>query len=276
MRVHLFYLFLSSFALLLAGCGPQLVVANSNPPSNTLTVFAAASLTEPFTEIAQAFEATHPGTDIELNFAGSQALRLQIEQGAHADIFASANEDHIQALVEAGLLQTPVIFTQNRLAVIVPAENPASIETLADLAQPGLKLILASQNVPAGRYARQTLDNLNDDPLLGADYSVWVLNNLVSEEDNVKGVLAKIRLGEADAGIVYASDITLAAAADLITIPIPSDFNVKAVYPIAIAAQSPQPVLAQRFVDFALSMQGQNILANHGFQPAQTRIAGQQ
>ena len=273
MRAHLFYLLMSCFGLVLTGCGSQAFATNPDLAVNTLTVFAAASLTEPFTEIAQTFEAAHPNTDIVLNFAGSQALRLQIEHGAKADVFASANNSHMQALVKANLLQSPVVFTQNRLAIVVPAHNPASIDTLADLAQPGLKLILAGQYVPAGRYAHQMLINLNSNPLLGAEYSTRVLSNLVSEEDNVKGVAAKVRLGEADAGIVYASDIT--TAKDLITIPIPSEFNVKAVYPISVATQSVQPELARQFVNFTLSVQGQNILANYGFQPAQVQIADQ-
>jgi len=130
-------------------------------------------------------------------------------------------------------------------------------------------LLLAASNVPVGRYAHEVLENLNHDPSLGVDYSVRVLDNLVSEEDNVKGVVAKVRLGEADAGIVYASDVTPAVAGELTTIAIPADFNVEAAYPLAIVSDSVVPDLAQQFVDFVLSSSGQMVLATYGFQPNQ-------
>jgi len=126
-----------------------------NTPSKTLTVFAAASLTDVFTELVAEFEADNPQVDIVLNFAGSQTLRLQVEQGARADVFASANINHMQTLVDADLMQMPTIFTQNQLMVILPVSNPASIQSLADLTRPGTKLILAGEAVPAGKYARQ-------------------------------------------------------------------------------------------------------------------------
>jgi molybdate transport system substrate-binding protein len=248
--------------IFLAGC------AGTSQP-DPLTVFAAASLTEAFTEMATAFEMENPETEVQLNFAGSQTLRLQIEQGAQADVFASANQLHTEALQDAQLIDKPVTFTHNQLVVIMPVENPASIETLDDLAKPGLKLILAGAAVPAGRYARQVLENLNTHPNLQPDFSQHVLQNLVSEEDTVKGVVAKVQLGEADAGIVYASDLTPAVVDDIITLPLPPKYNVIADYPIAILANTKQPNLAQAFIEFVLSPQGQTILANHGFQPLQ-------
>jgi molybdate transport system substrate-binding protein len=234
--------------------------------SDPLTVFAAASLTEAFTEMATAFETENPEVDVQLNFAGSQTLRLQIEQGAYADVFASANQLYSDALRDAQLIEEPVIFTHNHLVVTMPASNPASIKTLSDLAKPGLKLILAGATVPAGRYARQALEKLNTHPGLPSDFSQRVMQNLVSEEDTVKGVVAKVQLGEADAGIVYASDITPAVADDVITLPIPAEYNVIADYPIAVVVDTGQFDLAQMFIKFVLSAQGQAILTKHGFQ----------
>ena len=274
MRIQLFYLLLGGLVLLLTACS-TLIAATPNPTSRSLTVFAAASLIDPFTEFEEMFEAAHPSVDVILNFAGSQALRLQIEQGAPADVFVSANQNHAQALVAAHLIEVPVIFAKNQLVVIVPADNPASINTLADLARPEQKLILADPNVPVGNYAREVLENLNADPALGPDFSVWVLDNLVSEEDNVKGVVAKVLLGEADAGIVYTSDVTPAIAAELRTITIPAAYNVEAVYPLAITSNSKSPDLAQQFVEFVLSPQGQTVLADHAFQPIHLQFAGQ-
>lgn len=253
---HLFFAFLA--VVLLTSC-------QWHTSRKTLTVFAAASLTESFTDIAKKFETTHPGVDVQLNFAGSQALRLQIEQGAQTDLFASANESHMQALVNAELVRQPTIFTQNRLAVVVPVDNPASVLSLADLARPGLKLILANSEVPVGRYARQMLNNLNRDPYLGPEYAGNVLRNVVSEEDNVKAVVTKVRLGEADAGIVYLSDVTAAIAPDLMTLVIPANFNIEADYPIAILAGTAVPKLAEQFIVFVQSESGQDILAHHGF-----------
>ncbi len=276
MRFQPFILLLGSLAILLTGCGSKVSAAAPNSTAKTLTVFAAASLTDAFSEIAATFEINHPGTDVVLNFAGSQTLRLQIEQGARIDIFASANQNHAQALLEQGLIQKPVIFTKNRLVVIVPSGNPAAVKTVTDLTQPGIKLILAHPTVPAGRYAHKVLAKLSSDPLLTPDISARILANLVSEEDNVKGVVAKVRLGEADAGIVYASEVTPAAADELETITIPTSVNVEATYPLAISSQSGQLELAQQFVDFVRSSKGQTILANHGFQPNQTDRIGKE
>jgi len=270
------YLLLITLVLVAAGCGPQVDTLTADKTPTTLTVFAAASLTESFTQLARQFQADHPNVNIQLNFAGSQTLRLQIEQGSRADVFASANLDHMDALFKAGLVAEPVTFTQNRLVVIVPANNPAAIESLADLTRPGVKLILAGPGVPVGRYARQSLEKLNSHPALGPNYAAQVLNNLVSEEDNVKGVVAKVRLGEADAGIVYASDVTMAVAAELKTISIPSDFNVQAIYPLAVTTGSTRQKLAQQFVEYVLSPPGQTVLVNHGFYSAQLQAAAEQ
>jgi molybdate transport system substrate-binding protein len=262
--------FLTIFILfILIGCN-SLSSTPSEMRSPQLIVFAAASLTESFTVMADEFETGHPGVEVLLNFAGSQTLRVQIEQGAQADVFASANQQHADDLLAANLIEEPVIFAHNQLVVIMPAANPASVKTLADLAQPNLKLILGGPTVPIGGYARQALEKMNGDPTLSPNFSRQVLDNLVSEEDTVKGVVAKVQLGEADAGIVFVSDLTPTVADDVTTLAIPPEFNVIADYPIAVVSDSDRPDrLARQFIDFVLSPQGQNILAEHNFQPIQ-------
>lgn len=248
-------------ATVLAGCAPP----PPTPAPRTLVVFAAASLTQAFTAIGRQFEAANPQVTIRFNFAGSQTLRTQIEEGAPADVFASASGRDMERLVAGGLVAAPApqVFVSNRLVVILPANNPARLTTLADLAQPGVKLVLAAENVPAGSYARQALANLNS--ALGDDFAVRVLANVVSNEDNVRQVVAKVQLGEADAGVVYASDTV--AAPDLPTLAIPPAFNVVARYPIAPLAASAQAELAQAFVAYVLSEPGQAILQQWGFAP---------
>jgi molybdate transport system substrate-binding protein len=228
-------------------------------PDNTLTVFAAASLTEAFSEIAIAFETAHPDVEVKLNFAGSNTLRAQIEQGARADVFASANTREMDSLVKIGLvnMDKKTVFLSNNLVVIAPTENPADLSSFEDLAIPGLKLVLAAEEVPAGRYARLMFDNV------GSDFKSQVLAIVVSNESTVKQVLAKVQLGEADAGIVYASDAV--AAPELQVIEIPPEWNVQAEYPIAVLKDAPHPELAEAFVDFVLSPEGQAILQKWGF-----------
>ncbi len=250
------------FSLLaLAAC-----VAMPKAPQ-TLTVFAAASLNDPFREIGKAFEKTHPGTVVKFNFSGSQDLSTQLEAGAPADIFASANVEEMSQLIQAGLVaqDIPQIFVHNRLVVILPLDNPAGLTALADLARPGLKLILAAEDVPVGRYARQALENLN--AAYGADFKPRVLANLVSNETNVKQVVTKVGLGEADVGIAYRSDLT--AAPNLKTIDIPAEYNVTAEYPIALLEEAAHPQQAAEFIQFVLSAQGQAILQKWGFIPMQ-------
>lgn len=236
--------------------------ACSNPGEGvSLTVFAAASLTDAFDEIATAFEASHSGVDVMFNFAGSNTLRAQIEQGAQADVFASANTKEMDALVSAGLVETPQIFLDNRLVIVTPTNNPAELSTFSELASPNLTLVLAAEDVPAGRYARQMLDNA------GTEFKTQVLVSVVSNENSVKQVLAKVKLGEADAGIVYKSDAV--AAPELPVIEIPTELNVQAEYPIVTLRDAPNPGLADAFVAFVLSPQGQAILQKWGFTPIQ-------
>jgi molybdate transport system substrate-binding protein len=243
----------------LVACGPA-----AGSSDQQLTVFAASSLTEAFEDLAAVFEAEHPGVEVLLNYGASSTLSTQLVEGAPADVFASANQAQMQMAKDAGLLAgEAVAFASNRLTIILPLDNPAGIQTPAELAQPGLKLVLAAPGVPVREYSDLVIANLWD-----ADYQAAVYANLVSEEENVRIVVAKVALGEADAGIVYASDVTPAVAAELQQIAIPEDANVVAAYPIAILADAPQPALAAAFVEFVLSVEGQAILQSWGFGPA--------
>jgi molybdate transport system substrate-binding protein len=252
---------LLSFALVAAACD------RSEPAATqTLAVFAAASLTNAFAEIAAAYEREHVGVAVTLNLASSQQLAQQLVQGAPADVFASASDGPMQLAEEAGRIAaaSPQLFARNRLVVITPADETA-IAALADLARPGVRLVLASATVPAGQYTLEFLEKASASDTLGADYAQAVLANVVSYEQNVRAVLTKVALGEADAGIVYESDATGAAVR---RIPIPEELNVVAAYPIAPIGDSPRPELAADFIAFVLSPAGQAILERHGFLPA--------
>ncbi len=234
-----------------------------------LNVFAAASLTGPFGEIGKLFESNHPGVQVVLNFAGSQQLAQQINQGAPADVFASANNAQMKTVVQAGeiLSSAQQIFAENRLVVIYPQNNPAGLKELKDLANPGLKLVFAAKDVPVGQYSLDFLHKTAADPALGSTYRAGVLENVVSYEDNVKAILAKVVLGEADAGIVYASDISGEDENKVGRLDIPDALNVIATYPIAPVKTSQHSQLAQAFIDLVLSSEGQDILAKFNFIP---------
>jgi molybdate transport system substrate-binding protein len=184
------------------------VAACSSAKPKTLTVFAAASLTESFGDIGKQFEVAHPGVKVILNLAGSQQLRAQFEQGARADVFASANTKEMNAAITAALVVsgTERTFALNRLVVIYPKNNPGKITTLADLARPGIKLDIADPSGPVGQYTLDMLSKMSRDAAFGSNFQERVLANVVSREENVKAVVAKVRLGEADAGIVYKTE----------------------------------------------------------------------
>ena len=235
--------------------------------SQTLTVYAAASLSQAFGEMGQAFEAANPGVRVKFNFAAAQTLQGQIAQGAPADVFASASGTIMDAAVTGGFVDraAPQVFVTNSLVVILPPDNPSNVQSLADLAKAGLKVVLADAAVPAGKYARQVLDNMTKDPSFGADFEAQVEANVVSNETDVKQVVAKVQLGEADAGMVYVSDSV--AAPGLKTIEIPDSLNVIAKYPIAPLKKSDHPDLAIRFIGYVLSADGQATLKKWGFTP---------
>lgn len=232
----------------------------------TLTVFAASSLTDAFTEIETAFESANPGVDVVYNFGSSSTLATQLAEGAPADVFASANNSQMTVAVEAERIGTePVAFAKNRLVLIIPVDNPANITSLRDLANEGVQLVLAAPDVPVRDYTEAMLEKLVSDPAYGEDYRTAVMANLVSEEDNVRQVSAKVALGEADVGIVYRSDVTPDIAEDVIALPIPDAINTLATYPIAVTDDSANPDLAQAFIDYVLSDEGQDTLVKWGF-----------
>ncbi len=249
--------------LLLAACSP---VINAPGQPRTLTVFAAASLTEAFTELAAQFEAEHPGATVALNFGASNALAEQINQGAPADVFASANAAQMEAAVASDRIDAAStrVFAGNRLVVIFPADNPGGVTAPADLGRPGLKLVLAAAEVPVGGYTLDFLDKAAQDPALGVGFKDDVLANVVSYEENVRAVFTKVALGEADAGIVYASDVVGDGAADVDQLAIPDALNTLAMYPLAPLNDSSQPDLAEAFVALVLSEEGQAVLARYG------------
>lgn len=253
--------------LLITGCASLSPTEESSarvkPEPRTLIVFAAASLTDAFTEIGENFDVANPGVTTTFNFAGSQALRTQIQEGAPADVFASANNAEMNALVNASLVAQsgPQIFLTNKLVAILPADNPAGIDSLEDLTTLGIKIVLAAEEVPVGRYTREALEKMNGQ--FGSGFSQKVLSNVVSNEDNVRQVLTKIELGEGDAGIVYTSDAV--SAPNLQTIEIPIEMNVIAEYPIAPLMESTNLELANAFIAYVLSDEGQAILQKWGF-----------
>lgn len=231
-----------------------------------LVVFAAASLTDAFEEIGAAFEAENPGVEILFNFASSSDLAAQLAEGAPADVFASANTRQMTIAREAGRIEGRArIFARNRLILITPVDNPAAVLSLRDLANDGVQLIIAAPDVPVRTYTDTMLERLAADPEFGDDYRVAVLANVVSEEQNVRQVAAKIALGEGDAGIVYASDVTPDIADDVNAISIPDALNTIARYPIGITDDSAHPELAAAFVGYVRSCEGQAVLAKWGF-----------
>ena len=232
-----------------------------------LTVFAASSLTDAFEQIETDLEAAHPGLQITYNFGGSQALVTQLSEGAQADAFASANNAQMTAATDNGSISgAPITFVHNRLAIVTPKDNPAGITSPADLGEEGLKIVLAQAEVPVGRYARESVCTMGQDPVaFGEDFVARVAGNVVSEEEDVRDVLAKVTLGEADAGIVYVSDAA-AAGDEVQVIQIPDAVNIVASYPIA-AVTGGDAALADAFIAYVLSPEGQATLVDFGFEP---------
>lgn len=270
-------------ALLLAACAVQPIAPSTAPAATTsaeapadsaqlsgeLIVFAAASLTDAFGEIATNFQAEYPNTTVVYNFAGSQQLAQQLGQAAPADLFASANGRQMEVAIEAGRVVsgTQQTFVRNRLVIIYPADNPAGLTTLQDLAKPGLKLVFAAPEAPVGGYSLDFLNKASASVDYGSAYSETVLSNVVSYEENVRSVLSKIVLGEADAGIVYTSDVAGDGADAVGRIEIPDELNTVASYPIAMISDSANPALAQAFIDYVLSPAGSAVLGDFGFIP---------
>jgi molybdate transport system substrate-binding protein len=254
-------LFLASFA----GCAEE---------PKELTVFTAASLTGAFGEIGQIYE-NETGLSVAFNFDGSQALRTQIENGAYADVFASANKKQMNAVKNGRLMNNSsvVIFTKNKLSLIIPKDNPAQISNLSDLVRPGVKIVMGTKDVPVGDYALQIISNLGNDSAYGPDYKTKVLANVISQETNVNYVVTKVALGEADVGFAYVSDVTENLASRIDMISIPDEYNVIAEYPIGSIKDSKYPGQSQNFIDLVTSEKGKAIMEEYGFSNVNSSLA---
>jgi molybdate transport system substrate-binding protein len=248
-----------AIALPLAGCG------RGAGAQTSITVSAAASLTDAFTAVASAYEQAHAGTRVRLNFGASSALAAQITQGAPVDVFASANEQQMQVVAQAGLATHPQDFAANAIVIAVP-HGDTKVRSFADLAKPGIRLVLAGAEVPAGVYARAAFQAADTAGAFGAHFEQRVLKNLASEEADVRAVLTKVELGEADAGVVYATDAAVAGA-KVDVVPVPATYASPARYPIAAIGKDGGSAAARDFVAFVESAPAQQILARYGFAP---------
>jgi molybdate transport system substrate-binding protein len=270
---------------LLAACGTASTPGAGNPPqaptsgAGGLTVFAASSLQESMMALGNDWRAAHPGPAEQYNFGGSQALLAQLRQGAPADLFATADKPTMDGAVASGLVESPYPLARNSLVVVVPHDNPGHITALADLAHSGLKIVLADKSVPVGNYTLQMLDTLAGDPAYGADFKRKMLANVISQENNVRQVLAKVQLGEADAGVVYGTDAQAAnhaaggSAQPVTTVPIPDTANVIAVYYVAVVKGGARADAARAFLAYATGDGGQAVLGQFGFLPAAATAA---
>ena len=243
----------------LIGALLALPACSGHAQHDRVTVLAAASLTEAIQAIGKDFERENPDVSVRFSFGPSDGLATQIQDGAPADVFASASEQWMDAVQTKPGVSYRTDFAKNRLIMVVPASNPAHIRSVADLATPGVKLVLAAEGVPAGDYAREVLAN--------AGIARWALANVVSNEVDVKGVLQKVASGDADAGIVYVTDLTPDVADEVTGITIPGNLNVIATYPIAVVDGSLDSALAYQFVRFVLG-RGLRVLSRFGFLPA--------
>jgi molybdate transport system substrate-binding protein len=259
-------------AVVLTGCGGRAASGADDEGGGgggeaTLTVLAASSLTDAFGELERTFEERNPGVEVRQSFESSSTLLTQIQQGAPADVFASAAEEEMEAAVEDGLVAgAPEVFVRNREVVMVPEDNPAEIESLRDLAEPGTKLVLAERGVPAADYAEEILGKA--DAEYGDGFKRDVLSNVVSREADVRAAVGRVALGDADATFGYASDYTPDIRDRVRVIQIPDDLNIVATYPIATLEGSRSPGLAREWVELVVSEEGQRVLEKWGFEPA--------
>jgi molybdate transport system substrate-binding protein len=254
-------IFSLALAALLTGAG---FTSPAGAQQDTITVFAAASLTEAYNAASQAFT-KKTGIAVTFNYGGSDTLATQIKQGAPVDVFASANNAQMKVVSDAGLAGTPKTFAKNRLVLISPKSGTAKFASPADLAKPGTKVVLAAATVPVGGYARATFGKLNGTTGYPADFAAAVEKNVVSNELDVKAVVTKISLGEGDAGVVYSTDVTSTVAPKLNVLPFPSSVAPDIEYPIAALKKAPNAKGAQAFVDYIVSPEGQAFLKARGF-----------
>jgi molybdate transport system substrate-binding protein len=245
--------------VVLAACSSTSSTSSGSTASSDLIVFAASSLTGAFTQISTHFETANPGVHVTFNFGSSTDLATQITSEGTADVFASASGTAMDAVEKDPGVTDRQDFATNHLVIITPSDDPAGVSSLQDLAKPGVQVVLAAGGVPVGDYARQMLD--------AAGLSKDVLANVVSNEPDDASVVAKVKSGEADAGIVYTSDL---ASSDVRAVTIPSSQNVIATYPIAAVTGAPAGDMATTFVDYITGTDGQATLATYGFGPAPT------
>jgi molybdate transport system substrate-binding protein len=233
----------------------------------TLTIFAASSLTDAFGELANTFEEQNEGVEVKQSFGASSDLLAQIQQGAPADVFASAAEEEMGTAVKDDLVSgTPEVFVKNREVIMVPRDNPANIDSLEDMARPNIKLVLAARDVPAADYAVEILGKANKE--YGSGFEDDVLSNVVSREADVRASVNRVVVGDADATFGYASDYTPDIRNRVKVIPIPPELNIIATYPIASLNDAEDPELARKWVDLVTSKDGQKVLKKWNFEPA--------
>jgi molybdate transport system substrate-binding protein len=251
---------LGNCATLALACLGGCRTAEETPERRELRVFAASSLTEAAGELERKFEAAEPGVDVILNLAGSQTLRLQIEQGAAVDVFVSASVDHTSALEKAQLLRPSTLLAENELVVAVPTDNPANIQSFADLPR-ATRVVIGAPEVPVGKYTQSLFERAGE--TLGPEFRAKVESHVVSREANVRLVLAKVELGEADAAVVYRTD--LAAARNVRAVSLPVELAQRTKYPVAVAVHAREPELAARWVALAQGAEGRAVLSRAGF-----------
>lgn len=233
----------------------------------TLTVLAASSLTDAFGELAGIFEERNPGVTVKQSFESSSTLLAQIQQGAPADVFASASEEEMDTAVDDGLVAgEPQVFVRNREVVMVPKDNPAGIQSMQDVAKPGVRLVLAQEDVPAADYALEILGKANEE--YGSGFEQDVLSNIVSREADVRASVNRVVVGDADATFGYASDYTPDIRYRVEVIQIPPNLNIIATYPVAALKDAEDPELAQEWVELVTSEEGQRVLEKWNFEPA--------
>lgn len=243
-----------------AGCGARA------DGETELTVFAASSLTDAFEELGGEFERRNPGVEVRFNFAGSSALLSQLEQGAPADVFASADEAKMEVAEDVGSVSDPKVFAKNLPVVIVPEANPSGVRTLRDLAKLDLDLVLAQEGVPIAEYSEEILTKA--EARYGADFEDRVTETVVSRETDVRAAANRVALGEADATFVYASDVTPGTRDGVEVIEVPEEINVVATYPAAVVKDAPNPELAREWVRLILGAEGQRTMEKWGFKRA--------
>jgi molybdate transport system substrate-binding protein len=233
----------------------------------TLTVLAASSLIDAFGVLANRFEEQNPGVKVKQSFESSSTLLAQIQQGAPADVFASAAEEEMNTAIKDGLVKGEAeVFAKNREIVMVPKNNPANIRRFRDVAKSDVKLVLAGKDVPAADYALEILGKAKGE--YGADFENDVLSNVVSRESDVRASVNRVVVGDADATFGYASDYTPDIRDEVKVVQIPPNLNIVATYPIAALEDAKSPGLAKKWVELVTSEEGQRVLQKWNFEPA--------